>query len=266
MKFNYKLFKNIDQMGLEPFETQQLDGVELELYYLNETNHLADNVTRGRFYLWAGDGVTYRLVIERGFYQKVNYFFAPEVNQLWLNFLIGASKVRRKSMPISMGISFVPILLAILGFVLFPDQATYILIGGFALSLIGNMVYTSKLNKQIQELNRSAHIAIQDLLTPEVFAQFFEDQKLYHEEYYKENFGSDDEDYEDESELLETDIEEVDELEALDELPEFEEVEEVVDLSKLTVAELRNLAKELELTGYSSLKKADLIALIEENL
>ena len=38
-----------------------------------------------------------------------------------------------------------------------------------------------------------------------------------------------------------------------------------VDLSSLTVAELKEIAKEKELTGFSALKKADLIKLIEEN-
>ena len=38
-----------------------------------------------------------------------------------------------------------------------------------------------------------------------------------------------------------------------------------VDLSTNTVAELREIAKEKGLTGYSTLKKADLIKLIEEN-
>lgn len=48
--------------------------------------------------------------------------------------------------------------------------------------------------------------------------------------------------------------------EKVEEVPSIEQ-----DLSKMTVAELRNLAKEMGLSGYSALKKAELIALIEEN-
>ncbi len=48
--------------------------------------------------------------------------------------------------------------------------------------------------------------------------------------------------------------------EKVEEVPSIQE-----DLSKMTVAELRKLAKERRLSGYSALKKAELIALIEEN-
>jgi len=48
--------------------------------------------------------------------------------------------------------------------------------------------------------------------------------------------------------------------EKVEEVPSIQE-----DLSKMTVAELRKLAKEMGLSGYSALKKAELIALIEEN-
>jgi len=48
--------------------------------------------------------------------------------------------------------------------------------------------------------------------------------------------------------------------EKVEEVPSIEQ-----DLSKMTVAELRSLAKEMGLSGYSALKKAELIALIEEN-
>ena len=50
------------------------------------------------------------------------------------------------------------------------------------------------------------------------------------------------------------------EEEKVEEVPSIEQ-----DLSKMTVAELRSLAKEMGLSGYSALKKAELIALIEEN-
>ena len=38
-----------------------------------------------------------------------------------------------------------------------------------------------------------------------------------------------------------------------------------VDYNTLTVPQLRNLAKELELTGYSTMRKAELVALITNN-
>ncbi|MDD3341226.1 MAG: Rho termination factor N-terminal domain-containing protein [Bacilli bacterium] len=40
-------------------------------------------------------------------------------------------------------------------------------------------------------------------------------------------------------------------------------VEETKDYSKLTVAELREMAKEQNISGYSTMKKADLLANIK---
>ena len=47
--------------------------------------------------------------------------------------------------------------------------------------------------------------------------------------------------------------------------PVQEVAKEAVDLSALKVGELRDIAKEMGLSGYSSLKKAELIQLIEDN-
>ena len=42
-------------------------------------------------------------------------------------------------------------------------------------------------------------------------------------------------------------------------------LEENIDYESMTVVQLRELAKERGLTGYSSLNKADLIQLLKEN-
>lgn len=291
MKINQKVFRSIQT---EPFLVQNVAGKELQFHYLNDTNYLAENVSKGRFYLWASDGVNYKLIVEKGFYEKVKYFFAEDINEIWLNFLQEAGAVRKKTAGVTMLVSLIPIILVVLGFVLFEEQGTYILIGGLAVSLIANMMYTSKLNKKIRELNQQAHLDIQDTLTKEVFTQFFVDQKEYSDLYYKENFGSD-EDYEEleaeevleETLLVETEAamiedEIIDEIieESLEETIEEEiivdEIEEVVeevkpkaakrvDYSAMTVAELKALAKDMELTGYSALRKAELIKLIKKN-
>lgn len=66
----------------------------------------------------------------------------------------------------------------------------------------------------------------------------------------------------------ETVSEEVADCEA-DAEPEAEtevmEIEVPEDLSELTVKQLRKLCKKMKLTGYSSMREADLVALIEAN-
>ena len=42
-------------------------------------------------------------------------------------------------------------------------------------------------------------------------------------------------------------------------------LEETIDYESMTVVQLRELAKERGLTGYSSLNKADLIQLLKDN-
>lgn len=268
MKYNNKIIKDIDRMGLKPFEVQELDGLDLELYYLNETNHFAENVSKNRFYAWAFEGSTYRLVVERGFYEKTKYFFKADVNQIWVNFLRESAKLQSKAMPISMTVSILPILIAFIGISIpaFRDQSTIIIIAAFAISLIAGMFLTSRLKKNINELSVKAHRALADLLTPAVFEQFFKDQRDYAAEFYQANFA-DEEDLEEGNEqvLLEAETEDI--LAEAEDLDLLEEVsEEEIDLNAMTVAELKDLAKEMNLTGYSTLRKAELIELIEKNL
>jgi len=52
----------------------------------------------------------------------------------------------------------------------------------------------------------------------------------------------------------------------IEELVEEEVEEKIKDFNKLTVSELRIIAENLGLTGYSNLKKAKLIELIEGEL
>lgn len=87
----------------------------------------------------------------------------------------------------------------------------------------------------------------------------------------------------DEVEELEETIESVEETEqVVDQVEEIEEVTEVVekpakkvsevettkavDLNTFTVAELKSIAKEMNLTGYSTLRKAEVIELIKKNM
>lgn len=251
MKINYKMYRSV---GTEPFKVQEIDGRLLEFHYLNDTAYLAENVTKGRFYVWASDGTNFKLFVERGFYDKVDYFFDKEINAIWLNFLVEASKVRSKTTPISLASSFIPLGLAVFGFLKFPDQGTMILIGGFVISLGINMFFSSKLNRKVRELNHQAHLGIQNALTEEGFEKFFEDQREYGEVFYRETYGLEDE----EVLLVENDNEEV----SLEEDAEVVESKDI-DYNKMTVAELKEMAKELNLEGYSALKKADLIELIK---
>ncbi|HHT55100.1 MAG TPA: hypothetical protein GX012_00895 [Acholeplasma sp.] len=64
-----------------------------------------------------------------------------------------------------------------------------------------------------------------------------------------------------EAELVEDDNEVIDD----NNYNEINEEEQIIDYNAMTVVELKALAKEMELTNYSTLKKADLIELIKQN-
>ncbi|HKL95102.1 MAG TPA: Rho termination factor N-terminal domain-containing protein [Haploplasma sp.] len=310
MKLHNRIYRSLTQ---EPFHTQKIGEKEVGFYYLNDTQHLAQYVQKGRFYVWTSDGTNYRLVIEKGYYEKVSYFFSEEINTIWINFLDEIGVISKKMSRMFLIGSLVIAILIVVASILLEFQQYGVFIA-LTVVLIANMVHSSRLNKIIKEKNYNAQVAIRDLLTEPGFEKLILDQ----EEYYKEYFAFDEEELEEEledeenliataaaiieesealeledevEELLEEELEE----EIVEELIEEEIIEKViveevvaeekpvpakkpaakkpakksknnkVDYNTLTVPQLRKLAKNLELTGYSTMRKAELVALITKN-
>lgn len=218
MKLNYKVFKTLVE---EPFLTQEINGNEVGFYYMNETPFLQQFVMRGRFYVWTSNGKEYKLLIERGYYEKVSYFFETEINSVWINFLEEVttvnSRMSRNYLMISMGISLAII---ILFSILLPEQLTWGIIGALIITLVGNMVHSNRVNKIVRQMNLDAQEKIRDILTDEKFNQFLTDQEEYMQEYFA--FDEDEEDFDEELEMLET----TDETNETDEIEEVEVLEE----------------------------------------
>lgn len=218
MKLNHKVYKNLVD---EPFLTQEINGKEVGFYYMNETPFLQQFVMRGRFYVWTSDGKNYKLLIERGYYERVSYFFETEINAVWLNFLEEVtgvnSKMSRSYLMISMGISLAII---ILFSVFLQNLLTWGIIAALIITLVGNMVHSNKVNKVVRQMNLDAQEEIRDILTEAKFNQFLTDQEEYMKDYFA--FEEDEEEFDDELELLETndleeETEEVEEIEVLEE-------------------------------------------------
>lgn len=218
MKLNYKVYKALVE---EPFLTQDINGNEVGFYYMNETPFLQQFVMRGRFYVWTSDGKNYKLLIERGYYEKVSYFFEKEINTVWLNFLEEVtgvnSKMSRNYLMISMGVSLAII---ILFSILLPSQLTWGIIAALIITLVGNMVHSNRVNKIVRQMNLDAQEEIRTILSEEKFNQFLTDQEDYMKEYF--DFDESEEDFDEELDLLETndleeEIKEVEEIEVLEE-------------------------------------------------
>ncbi|MDY0276577.1 MAG: hypothetical protein RBQ97_00685 [Acholeplasma sp.] len=206
MKINNKIYRSLTG---EPFLTQDLSGKKVELFYMNDTPFLAQYVSRGRFYLWTSDGKDYKLLVEKGFYEKMNYFFDAKINEIWLNFLedVGNtnSKMSKMFMGISLGISTLIIILIAL---FWREQLMMGVIVALFLTMIVNMVQSSKINRLVKEKNYEAQMKIKEVLTEEGFNKLLNDQDEYMKEYFK--FEEDDENFDEEDneevELIEEEI------------------------------------------------------------
>ncbi|WP_035345451.1 Rho termination factor N-terminal domain-containing protein [Haploplasma modicum] len=272
MKMNNKVFKYLTG---EPFLVQELNGKQVELHYMNDTPFLQQYVPRGRFYIWSSDGRNYKLLIEKGFYEKMDYFFKEEINEVWLNYLDEISEMNSKMSRIfllgSMGLSLVIIVLATL---FLPEDKLFLgIIAALVITFIGNAIHSRKANAQMREKNDKAQMQIKELLTEEGFRKLLKDQEEYMKEYFK---------FEEDEEVEVLDDEEVLEIEenaqAEDQILEEENIQEEVEVEviekpkakkinyeAMTVAELKDMARSMELKGYSSLTKQDLIKLIKKN-
>jgi hypothetical protein len=273
MKMNNKVFKYLTG---EPFLVQELNGKQVELHYMNDTPFLQQYVPRGRFYIWSSDGRNYKLLIEKGFYEKMDYFFKEEINEVWLNYLDEISEMNSKMSRIfllgSMGLSLVIIVLATL---FLPEDKLFLgIIAALVITFIGNAIHSRKANAQMREKNDKAQMQIKELLTEEGFRKLLKDQEEYMKEYFK--FEEDEEvEVLDDEEVLEIEENAQDEDQILEEEENIQEEVEVEVIEKpkakkinyeaMTVAELKDMARSMELKGYSSLTKQDLIKLIKKN-
>ena len=300
MKINNRVFKTLTG---EPFKTQEIDGHLVEFYSMNDTPFLQQYVTRGRFYIWTSNGKSYKRLIEKGYYDKVSYFFEQEINEIWINFLVDASqtqsKVSRTFLTISLGLS---LLIIILFSFLWMDKISFGIIAALIVTIIVNMIQQKKVNALIGEKNTKAVMQIKEVLGEKGFNDFLNDQDEYAKEYFKFDEEEFDEELEEDVALIEDVIEDVEELELteledeiieeevelieeaileaeiIEEVLEEAAVEDVVaeeqvkkprakrvEYSKMTVAELKDLARERELAGYSTLRKQELIDLLKKN-
>ncbi|VEU79651.1 hypothetical protein [Haploplasma axanthum] len=215
MKISYKVYRSLTG---EPFETQELSGKKVEFFYMNDTPYLSQYVSRGRFYIWTSDGNNYRLLVEKGFYEKVSYFFTSEVNGIWIDFLdeVGSINSRMSKMFLLISMSISLVVLLVFG-IWFKEQLTTGVIVALFGVLILNMVHTSRINKLIRQKNLAAQTKIREVLTEEKFNQLLKDQEEYYKEYFKFEEDENDVDTGDDELMLEEGEESENERDIIDE-------------------------------------------------
>lgn len=212
MKINARVYRSLVS---EPIEVQEINGKQVEVHYMNDTKFLSEYIPRGRFYLWTSDGNNYKLLVEKGFYKKLDYFFTQEINTIWIDYLedVGQtdSKNNRNFMFLTLGITVLAVGIASF---FFEELLIWIMIGVFMLSMVINVLQSRRIRDRVRSKNIAAQEKIRELLTEEGFNKLLSDQ----DEYLKEYFEIADEE---ETVLLddteEVEIIEADEIEIVDE-------------------------------------------------
>lgn len=199
MKIHNRIYKTLTT---EPFESQTIDDRKIEFYSMNDTPYMAQFVQKGRFYVWTSNGQDYKLLIERGFYDKVSYFFTEEINKIWIDFLENVGETNKKMTRIYTYGSALFSLIAIIVLTLLNQSMIGVIVALFV-TFAANTVQTTKLNKVIKEKNYHAQVAIKDLLTEDGFNQLLDDQDEYAKEFFKFDDEFEDEEFEENFEIEE---------------------------------------------------------------
>jgi len=183
MKYNEKQFY---QSVTEPFEVQEMDnGAKVSLHYMNDEPFFMDNINKTRFSVWSsGDGVNYKIFVEKGDYEITKELFTKDVNAIWMNFLTSIDKMRKKYIFCIM----LPMLLVFLGIlitisIIFPNKG-WILFVALAVIIVASLISSALLSKKMQAENVKAASKVRDYVGVERFKQIIEEQDKYMEKFY----------------------------------------------------------------------------------
>lgn len=184
MKLNPKIYKTLTQ----PFETQDVNGVTVEIHLMNDTNYLTRYAGQGQFAVWTSDGKDYRLLIERDYYETLKPLYSPRVNDIWIRFYNRASKVRND---IFLKLLAPVLLLALIGIIVFavvPALQAYqniVLVVVLGLVLAVNIAQSTMMKRGIERARVDAVTEIKDAVGLDQFNKLIDIQSKFYEEYFK---------------------------------------------------------------------------------
>lgn len=198
MKLNPKIY---NQLKGTPFMSQNIDGVLVEFFYMDDTPYLYQYAGKGRFAIWTSNGLNYRVLIEKTYYEAIEGFYEEPINRIWVNFLDRIGKVTKK---INM-LFIIPIIIfylgiAVLATLFFQDYMLPILLVLIVMVVISNMIQGQIVNKRVRKENQAAQEEIKQYLGEDGFNEMVMKQ----EEHYKAYFKFDDEPVETESDDTES--------------------------------------------------------------
>ncbi|MFA6692188.1 MAG: hypothetical protein WCR73_00365 [Acholeplasmataceae bacterium] len=211
MKLNPKVY---NQLKGTPFMSQNIDGVLVEFFYMDDTPYLYQYAGKGRFAIWTSNGINYRVLVEKTYYEAIEAFYEEPVNRIWVNFLDRIGKITKK---INM-LFIIPIIIfylgiAVLATLFFQDYMLTILLVLIVMVVISNMIQGQIVNKRVRKENQAAQDEIRRYLGEEGFSDMVQKQEEHYKAYFKfedevagEPVDSIDLEQEDEHEESESDI------------------------------------------------------------
>ncbi len=209
MKLNYKMYR---QLTNDPFLSQEIDGKTIEFHYMNDTPFLFQFASKGRFAVWTSDGVNYKVLIEKKYYEALENFYQPEINKIWLGFLEGVSALSKKiNMLFIIPTLILYVVIAGLATFLFKEYTLQILLGMIVLVVISNMFQGRLVNKKVQEENLKAQDLIRATMGNESFEALVKAQEDHYQEYFKFNEVSEPVEGEETQDVIETEQKETSE-------------------------------------------------------
>lgn len=185
MKLNPKIFKNLTG---EPFDTQEIEGKKVEFYYMDDTPYLFQYASRGRFAVWTSDGVSYKVLIEKTYYEALSAFYQYDVNKIWLGFLDNVSGISKKVNMWFMIPTFgVYAIAAVVALTFFQAYTMQILLGMIVAVVISNIFQGRIVNNKVRAENMATQNKIRDFLGNDQFDDLVKAQEEHYQAYFKFN-------------------------------------------------------------------------------
>lgn len=230
MRVNPKIYSLADDK--EPFDSQDIDGRKVELFYLNDYPEIfEENVGRSKFAVWSSaDGYNYRIYVEQGYYERVKPLYGSRINKIWVDFWDSANNLANK---FSYRL-FIPITLVVLiayyllsNYVIPSEYTMLFSIAVFGTFIIVLVTINRYVKSKIAQKNSDSVEEIRKTLGAKKFEELIEAQRSYTEEFYKKRYPDAEEQAEDSEEPVEEQAKETTEEKTQEQVEEStEEVKE----------------------------------------
>lgn len=206
--------KEYNKVAGEPFRVEDYRGHKLEMFYFNDHPSYQKFVSAGRFSIWTSNGNDYRLLIEKGYYEKVKDLYDNEINNIWLdytNVIYGEQKrLSKRYMLFSMIALVVVMGLSMGGQQLFSELGQIFFIVSMVLLfgiLFGSSHFQQKaLRNLVTEENKNTTNLIKETMGSSKFEKVLQAQDDYYREFF--NVPEDEDVLEEEALEIEEKIEE----------------------------------------------------------